>query len=68
MYSTFLSIDQLEDRCSPALLSGLHIATAVIMPPPPPPPPPPGGTVVVSPMPPSPPSGTQSQSGSGGYA
>ncbi|HUR54716.1 MAG TPA: hypothetical protein VMZ71_11330 [Gemmataceae bacterium] len=33
--STPLSVDQLEARCSPALLSGL--SHAIILPPPPPP-------------------------------
>ena len=66
MSSSILSIDRLEDRCSPALLSGLQ--HAVIVPPPPPPPPPPGTPVVVSPIPPAPPGESQSQGGNGGYA
>ena len=67
MTSSILSIDQLEDRCSPAVLN-LTTAAIILPPPPPPPPPPPGTPVVLTPIPPAPPGQPQSQSGQGEYA
>lgn len=60
---TILSIDQLEDRSSPALLN--FTTSLIIISPPPPPPPATGGVVVIVPLPPAP--GTQANTG-GGYA
>jgi hypothetical protein len=64
MTSSILSIDQLEDRCSPAVLN-LSNALVIL---PPPPPPPPGTPVVLTPIPPAPPGQPQSQGGQGEYA